>query len=378
MNFRRKLLAVFAVTVFLSVAAVTGIVSAVTRKAFEQADDERATALAAQFRREFARRGEEIARRVQAIAAGNDASRMALALSQGSPDYAAFLNTAKNIAADQQLDFLEFVDAQGTILSSAQWPAKFGYKDSSFPGNAPANAFLQEEALPEGSVLGLSAIREVDLGGQSLFVIGGRRLDKEFLAGLDVPSGTRLAVYQNLGPGFSSQMLIDPSGTLQQPEKLAPLIQQVQQQRQEAGTLIHWSANPVDDETVHAIPLAGQDNQLLGILLVGNSRRAYVELRPAYSFGRAAGRGGWNHSGHSVQRMGCGPRHAAGGTAGLRRPRSCRGKLERAGSRHFFRRTRPTGGVLQSHDPRAHRAKRAPGAIGARRRLARIGTALGA
>jgi HAMP domain-containing protein len=35
----------------------------------------------------------------------------------------------------------------------------------------------------------------------------------------------------------------------------------------------------VDDESVHAIPLSGQDNQLLGILLVGNTRRPYVELR---------------------------------------------------------------------------------------------------
>ncbi len=30
---------------------------------------------------------------------------------------------------------------------------------------------------------------------------------------------------------------------------------------------------------MHAIPLTGQDNQLLGILLVGNTRRPYVELR---------------------------------------------------------------------------------------------------
>ena len=35
----------------------------------------------------------------------------------------------------------------------------------------------------------------------------------------------------------------------------------------------------MDDESVHAIPLSGQDNQLLGILLVGNTRRPYVELR---------------------------------------------------------------------------------------------------
>jgi signal transduction histidine kinase len=279
MSFRRKLLAVFALTVFLSVAAVTWIVSAVTRRAFERADDERAATLVAQFHREFSRRGEEVARRVEAIAAGDPATRMALAVSHGSPDYAAFLNAAKNIAVDQQLDFLEFVDSQGTIISSAQWPAKFGYKENSFPGNAPKDAFLQQEALPDGAILGLSAIREVDVGDKPLYVIGGRRLDKDFLASLELSAGTRAMLYQNLGSGFSPQLLVDPSGTLQQPNRLAALVEQVQRQHQETGALIHWSSDALDDETMHAIPLTGQDNQLLGILLVGNSRRPYVGLR---------------------------------------------------------------------------------------------------
>ena len=30
---------------------------------------------------------------------------------------------------------------------------------------------------------------------------------------------------------------------------------------------------------MHALPLTGQDSQVLGILLVGNARRPYVELR---------------------------------------------------------------------------------------------------
>ena len=86
-------------------------------------------------------------------------------------------------------------------------------------------------------------------------------------------------LYQNLGTGFLSQLLLDPSGTVQPPALLAPLIQQVQQQRQEADTVIHWTTDALDDETVHAIALPGQDNQLLGILLVGNSRRAYLGLQ---------------------------------------------------------------------------------------------------
>src|ERR1700730_8158435 len=42
-----------------------------------------------------------------------------------------------------------------------------------------------------------------------------------------------------------------------------------------------WSADPADDEVFHAIPLrgAGKDHPLLAILLVGDSRRSYVELK---------------------------------------------------------------------------------------------------
>ena len=41
MTFRHKLLAVFSLTVFLSVAAVAWLVSAMTRRAFDKADRRR-------------------------------------------------------------------------------------------------------------------------------------------------------------------------------------------------------------------------------------------------------------------------------------------------------------------------------------------------
>jgi two-component system, NtrC family, nitrogen regulation sensor histidine kinase NtrY len=280
LSFGRKLLLVFALTVFLCVGAVTWIVSNVTRHAFERANENQTTGLIAQFHREFNRRGEEVAHRVETIASSEAATRMALAVSRGSTDYSAFVNEAKTLADNQQLDFLEFVDNHGTILSSAQWPAKFGYKESLVPeGTLPKAAFLRQEELPDGAVLSLSAIRRVEVGDMPLYVIGGRRLDKDFIASLELPLGMRAMLYRNLGKGFSAALLIAPAGTLQQPDLLAPLVEQVQQQRQEATALIHWSDNAADDESVHAIPLSGQDNQLLGILLVGNTRRPYVELR---------------------------------------------------------------------------------------------------
>jgi two-component system nitrogen regulation sensor histidine kinase NtrY len=284
LSFGRKLLLVFALTVFLSVGAVTWIVSAITRRAFERANEAQTAALIAQFRREFERRGDEVAHRVETIASSEIATRMALAASRGTTDYGSFVNDAKALADNQQLDFLEFVDKRGTILSSAQWPAKFGYKEGSLPGGVPPkSAFLRQEELPDGAALALSAIREVEVGDRPLLVIGGRRLDNEFLGSLELPSGMRAMLYRNLARGFSPQLLISPSGSVREPEKLAPLIRQVQtqpaQQRQEISALLHWSGDPAEDESVHAIPLSGQDEHLLGILLVGNTRRPYVELR---------------------------------------------------------------------------------------------------
>jgi nitrogen fixation/metabolism regulation signal transduction histidine kinase len=62
-------------------------------------------------------------------------------------------------------------------------------------------------------------------------------------------------------------------------DPVVPLIQQVRKNRQEANALVHWSSNPAGDEAIYAIALTGQNNQLLGILLVGNSRRTYVLLQ---------------------------------------------------------------------------------------------------
>jgi signal transduction histidine kinase len=281
MSFRRKLLLLFALAITLSVAAVTWTISAMTRRAFERSDEQRTAALVSEFRNEFRRRGEDVVARVASIATGESAARMALSLSRDSPDYGAYLGEAKSLADSQQLDFLEFLDGQGTIISSAQWPAKFGYKDPStqIAPSLPKDAFLRQEPLPEGSALSLSAIREVGSVDKALYVIGGRRVDKNFLASLELPAGMRALLYQNLTPEFSEAQLQDASGPVAQPDRLSDLIKRVLLQKQDTADLVHWSSDPADDETIHAIPLTGQNNELLGILLIGNSRRPYVELR---------------------------------------------------------------------------------------------------
>jgi two-component system nitrogen regulation sensor histidine kinase NtrY len=287
MTFRRKLLAVFALTVFLSVAAVTWLVLAVTRRAFERSENERTSALVTQFYREFNRQGEEVARRVEAIAASEDASRMALKLNRPQADSGPYFELAKTTAENSRLDFLEFVESDGTIISSAQWPAKFGYPEGAvgnFAASAGDGAFLKQEELQDGTALGLFAVGATRVGEHPIFVIGGRRLDKAFLTGLDMPDGMRALLYQNRGDRFSADLLVDPAaastGSVRPAERLESLVDSVRQSKQEMTGLVHWSVDRAGDEVFHAIQLlgAGKDRPLLAILLIGNSRRNYVQL----------------------------------------------------------------------------------------------------
>ncbi len=285
--FRRKLLGVFALTVFLSVAAVAWLVSAVTRRAFDRSEDERTAALVTQFRREFNRQGEDVARRVEAIAVSEATSRMAMALNKKPADPGPYFELAKATAETSQLDFLEFVESDGTIISSAQWPAKFGYPEGAiggFPAAASQGAFLKQEELQDGTALGLFAVRATRVGERPVYVMGGLRLDKRFLSGLDVPVGMRALLYQNRGDRFSVELLVDPSesaGENARPaEKLEPLVDAVRQSKQEMTSSVEWSGDRAEGEVFHAIPLAGAGTYrpLLAILLIGNSRRTYVEL----------------------------------------------------------------------------------------------------
>ena len=295
MMFRRKLLAVFALTVFLSVAAVAWLVSEVTRRAFVRSDDERTAALVTQFRHEFNRQGEEVGRKVEAIAGSDAVSHMTLALNRAPADSGPFFELARSTAERDRLDFLEFVTSNGTIVSSAQWPAKFGYPEDSFASFSAAieqGAFLKQEQMQEGSALGLFAVRATRVGERPVYVIGGRRLDRNFLSGLDLPAGMRALLYQNRGDHFSPDLLIDlspssadPSVTekIRSPEKLEPLINAVRQYGQEMTAVVPWSGDQADEEIFRAIPLrgagTGKDRPLLAILLIGNSRRTYVELK---------------------------------------------------------------------------------------------------
>jgi signal transduction histidine kinase len=250
----------------------------------------------AQFHREFNRQGDVVVQRLQAIANSPAVSRMATALNRAPADTGPYFELAKSIAENNQLDFLEFVAGDGNIISSAQWPAKFGYPDESsatFPAACAQGAFLKQEPLPDGTALGLFAVRATSAGERSIYVIGGRLLNQTFLAGLDIPAGMRALLYQNRSQQFATDLFVDPANSLTvssarapRLEKLEPLVDSVRRSKQEQTALVRWSpdnvADEAEDEIFHAIPLlgagTGANRPVLAILLIGNTRRPYVEL----------------------------------------------------------------------------------------------------
>jgi two-component system, NtrC family, nitrogen regulation sensor histidine kinase NtrY len=267
-SLRTKLLAAFVLAVLAVVGVVAWGTSTMARRAFEQADRERTQALVAQYQREFARRGAEISQRIDGIASADATVRMAIDINQPAPDLSLHVNAARELAAAHQLDLFEIFAADGSIVSSAQWPARFGYKkawvtDAADGQNQPA--FLQREELARGTTLALLAVRAVSVGGAKIFIA--------------LPAGMRALLYRNLEPGFSIQALIDASGTVAQADRLSPLIEQVRRDPRELEQSVTWSADPADAETFFALPLFGRQKDLLGVLLVGSSRRRLVMLQ---------------------------------------------------------------------------------------------------
>ena len=275
MTLRARLFAVVGLVVAASVLLVTVTISGAARRSFEALDRQRASTLVAQFRREFALQAEDVARRIDRLAASDALQRTAIDIGRRT-DYAPFAGEAASIAAAQGLDFADLVAADGTIISSAEWPARFGYRLRwAVSPRAGAKAFLQAIELPHETALGLVAVRQLSSGSRTLSIGGGRRLDQQFLRTLTLPDGMRALLYRNVEPEVSRQQLIDASGQTPPAAQLDPLIARVRQTGQESAETIEWPDGP---EMIDAIPLTGPGGDVLGVLLVGSSGRELAAL----------------------------------------------------------------------------------------------------
>jgi two-component system, NtrC family, nitrogen regulation sensor histidine kinase NtrY len=280
-TFRSKLFWIFTIAMLLSVGLVAAGVTVVTRRAFDELNRQHSDALVAQFQREFERRGQEALQRVKGVAADAGTVDMAIRLASQRVDVSAYVYDARGVAEAHLLDFLDFVGNDGSIISSHEWPARFGYKMDWViqPEDWSARGwFLIKVDTQDGPALGLMAVETVRVADKNLYIVGGERLDKEFLASLVLPLGMRALLYLNLEPGFQPASLVDASGPVTEAERFGPIIEKERQQPGEQTAKILWTSDPASAEVFHVLPLRGRQNELLGVVLVGSLQRNIVTL----------------------------------------------------------------------------------------------------
>src|SRR2546430_881504 len=281
MSFRTKLFLLFLATVLGCVSAVTYSVTHYTRVAYEEADTQRTQALVEQFQKEFAQQRELVARQVENVSNSEVTLKMAIDLQRPNADQSLYVRDAAGAAQEHGLNFMEFVLADGTLISSAQYPARVGYKETWVTNVKDWNgteAFLRREELPNEAAVALTAVRTQPNVGQPFYAIGGRRLDQNFLASLVAPAGMRTLLYLNLDQAFVPAEITSASGHVDQPERFAPIIEKIQNRPAPMVQTIQWTSDAASAEVFHVLPLTGRNGELLGALLVGSSRGDLVLL----------------------------------------------------------------------------------------------------
>jgi two-component system, NtrC family, nitrogen regulation sensor histidine kinase NtrY len=278
MTLRSRLFALVSLAVVVAVVLVTLTVTASARRSFADMDAQRTAALVAQFRRDFARQGEEIVRALERVAASDSILRVRADVAKSEGGYTPYEEAAP-LAAAQGLDFLDLVAADGTILSSAHWPARFGHRNAWAIDRraAPRSSddFLQVIETPQGPALGVVAIHSLDEGERRLYLAGGRRLDRQFLQSLVLPPGMVLLLYGDVEPAASRQQLIAASDDVTDAAALEPLVARVRESKRETTETISGGEG---NEIVHGMPLAGSDGSVQGVLLVVSTGRELAAL----------------------------------------------------------------------------------------------------
>jgi signal transduction histidine kinase len=278
---RQKLLLMFSATVAVAVAAVGWTVSVRVRQVFDQLDREQMNVFAQQFQREFQHRANDVALAVDRIAASEPLTRMSFELAHGG-DAAQYLVDAGPLAQEYRLNYLEIVGSDGNIISSAQWPARFGYSEPSISA-AGRPPFLKQEELPEGptetGLFVVRAIHEPESDSPSLYIVGGVKLDHEFLAALPVPAQARVYLYHNAQSIFDPQYLTGKNGDTPTAVRFQPLIDAARTTGDDASGIVYLTSHREDSVNATAIPLKSAEGKVLAVLLIATSRRGMVETQ---------------------------------------------------------------------------------------------------
>ena len=251
-----------------------------TKTAFEEIEAQREQAQITQFKQQFARFGDEVVRRVKSIANAEATLRMAMDLTRPKADKSLYVHDAIGAAQDRNLDVLEIATSDGTIISSTPDYSRVGGNNALVSAKmdwSDSPAFLDKQQLPDGDALLLLAVRPNAVQSKRIYIIGGCRVDQNFLSSFVLPANMRLLLYRNFSEStFVPTDLVDRTGVVRQAQRFAPLIQRVQRRMQPAAQTFEWIDQSTSAEAFYALPLFGRRNEVLAIFLVGSSRRELV------------------------------------------------------------------------------------------------------
>lgn len=269
MSFRWKLLFAFAATTLVAVAVMAVVSTRLVRNSYVRSDQQRIEQVLAQARSAIERRGEQAARRVAAAAEDDAVTRVAIALNATPAGTSllpgVFLAEAGQVARVHELELLELIAADGTVLSSAQWEARAGYRE---PDAATlfgrSTSFVRLEDLPSGPVLAVEAVREVTLGAHKLYLLGGYLLGQSFLRDLSQAGLEHVALFRLASEGGFRQVAGNAAPSAQ------PVNAELEQvvERVGLGGAAYQGELQTSRSTVAAMPVRDAAGRTLGVLVL--------------------------------------------------------------------------------------------------------------
>ena len=279
MTLRARLFALVSVTVVVTVVLVAITVSASARQSFAAVEERRTDAFVMQLRAEVAARGDAIVQALARIESSDALVPLRADLAANEADHAAYVAAAATLASAHGLDFLDLVLDDGTILSSAHWPARFGHRNTwavrRLPGSRSSDEFLQVVDGPQGAALGLVAVHAIDTGDRRLYLAGGRRLDERFLRSLPLPPSMHLLLYGVVDAAAVRPRLVATSGVGVEDDRFEPFVDAADMAPGQARA----GGRTGRGESVHAMRLAGGGGTARATLLIvsgGDELRALI------------------------------------------------------------------------------------------------------
>jgi signal transduction histidine kinase len=262
-------LAAFALAAVLLFSAAVGG----ERRAFSQMEAGQVSGAFENVRRELERGSDDVSRRAGLVAESEATLRMALDLSRPQPDFSIYANDATGASRTHALELVEFVTGDGTVISSTETTGASGQKEDWVAAAAQATdgrAFLQRENTTGEPSIAQMAVREIAVGSQKMYVVGGRLLDHRLLAALPLGPGMRTLLFVNTSGNCDPQQLTDSRGVPASAGTAAEFLTQVCRNPAGGGEG-HRYADSVVREDDYALPLVAPDRSVLGAVIIGYS-----------------------------------------------------------------------------------------------------------